>query len=85
MNLVTMTRKKEEIAEVRPDWVEAWEKEGWRVKDAPKSDVPDRDAIATMPKGEVREWIEAHGANVPKGATVEEMRAALTTMMFVDI
>lgn len=50
-----------------------------RVEDAPK--VPDRDAIATMSKGEVREWLEAHGADVPK--TVDEMRAALVEIMFV--
>lgn len=53
------------------------------VDEAPKSDVPDRDAIATMPKGEVRDWLEAHGADVPKGATVDEMRAALVETMFV--
>lgn len=52
---------------------------------APKADVPDREAIAAMPKGEVREWLEAHGADVPKGATVDEMRAALIAAVFVDI
>ena len=48
------------------------------------SDIPDRDDIAAMPKGEVREWLEAHGADIPQGATVSEMREMLTKIMFVS-
>ena len=46
--------------------------------------VPDRDAIATMPKGECRELIEAHGGEVPQGASVAEMREMLAKIMFLE-
>lgn len=46
--------------------------------------VPDRDAVALMSKGEVREWLEATDTIIPKGATVGQMRDMLTRAMFVD-
>lgn len=51
---------------------------------APKAEVPTRESIAKMSKTEVREWLEAHGADVPKGVTVAQMRAALVNAMFVE-
>ncbi|MEB3419911.1 hypothetical protein ACFSDD_11065 [Salipiger marinus] len=56
-----------------------------RAQAVPERKAPeDRAAIATMPKGEVREWLEELNIEVAKGATVEEMRAALTGAMFPD-
>lgn len=48
---------------------------------APKSP----DDIASMRKGEVREWLEAHGFEVEPGMAVDQMRDALTKVMFVDL
>lgn len=54
-------------------------------EDAPAAPVlPSREIIATMGKAEVREWLEAHGAEVPKGRTVAEMRADLLALMFLE-
>lgn len=50
-------------------------------KEEPKADVPTRDDIATMKKGEVREWLEAHGADT--SGAVGEMRERLVAVMFV--
>lgn len=44
--------------------------------------LPDRNAIASMKKAEVVEWLEAHGAET-KGK-VGDLRARLTAIMFVD-
>lgn len=41
-----------------------------------------RDEIQTMPKGEVRELLVAHGIT-PEGS-VREMRKALTRVMFLE-
>lgn len=40
--------------------------------------------IDAMGKADVRELIEAHGAEVPKGATVADMRDMLKRIMFVE-
>lgn len=50
----------------------------------PRAAVPSREDIATMSKADVREWLVAHGADAPKGATVAQMRAALIRVMFVE-
>lgn len=41
--------------------------------------------IDAMGKADVRELIEAHGAEVPKGATVADMRDTLKRIMFIEV
>ena len=53
--------------------------------DAEPAKPPAREDIASMSKKDVREWLEAHGAEIPKGATVDDMREKLTAVMFSDI
>lgn len=54
-------------------------------EDAPEEpSIPTRESIAAMGKAEVREWLEAHGAEVPKGRSVAQMRDDLARVMFVD-
>lgn len=53
--------------------------------DAEPAKLPAREDIASMSKKDVREWLEAHGAEIPKGATVDDMREKLTAVMFSDI
>jgi len=42
------------------------------------------DDIDALSKGEVREWLEAHGVEPEKGAKVADMKDALTRIMFVE-
>lgn len=51
--------------------------------DAP-TPLPTREDIATMPKAEVIEWLEAHGAEVDKRTGEEKLRAALLSVLFVE-
>lgn len=50
---------------------------------APAPTLPSREDIAAMPKGEVKEWLAAHGVDDPKGP-VADMRAALASMIHLD-
>jgi hypothetical protein len=52
---------------------------------ATQASIPTREDIREMRKGEVREWLEAHGAEVPKGRSIVEMRADLETLIYLDI
>lgn len=45
--------------------------------------LPTREDIAAMPKGEVKEWLVAHGVDDPNGR-VADMRAALVSMIYTD-
>lgn len=47
------------------------------------AETPDRDSIAKMKKPELREWLEAHGAEA--SGSVSDMRDVLTEIMFVEI
>lgn len=44
-----------------------------------------RESVAAMGKADVRDLLEAHGVDVPKGASVGTMRDMLTRVMFVDL
>ena len=44
-----------------------------------------RAGVAAMGKADVRQLLEAHGVDVPKGATVDKMRQMLTDVLFVDL
>lgn len=44
--------------------------------------IPTRESIATMPKAEVVEWLDAHGVEGAKGK-VADLRKTLTEIMFV--
>lgn len=44
-----------------------------------------REDIAGMGKADVRELLDLHGVDVPKGTTVGTMRDMLTRVMFVDL
>jgi len=45
--------------------------------------IPSKSDIATMKKGDVIEWLEAHGVTGASG-TVSELRDRLRRTMFVD-
>lgn len=47
--------------------------------------APTRETIAKMPKAEVIEWLEAHGAEPSKKASVAALRKTLTETMFCDV
>ena len=51
---------------------------------ADASNVPGIDDIAVMSKTDAREWLEAHGAEIPDGATVHKLRDMLKEIMFVE-
>ena len=56
-----------------------------RAKRPGPSSVPDAPAdIDAMGKAEVRGLLEAHGAEIPQGAKVADMRAALKRVMFME-
>lgn len=46
--------------------------------------IPSRDEIAEMRKPEVKEWLEAHGVDDPKG-TVAELRDVLAKTIYAGL
>lgn len=48
------------------------------------NEAPTREAIATMDKAEVLEWLDAHGWDGDKRLGVEKLRDALIGIMFVE-
>lgn len=46
--------------------------------------LPTRDDIAGMKRGEVVEWLKAHGVDDPKGP-VADLRDDLSRVMFADL
>lgn len=45
--------------------------------------LPTRDEIASMPKAEVVDWLQAHGVDEPKGK-VSDLREELTRIMYME-
>lgn len=48
-----------------------------------KAGIPTREDIATMPKTEVVDWLEAHGVEGAKGK-VADLRKSLTEIMYME-
>ena len=77
--LVKMTRDGKS-ADVHPDEVDGMKAHGWTEAEAAK-DIPTKSDIATMKKGEVKEWLEAHGADT--SGSVADLRERLAAVMFM--
>lgn len=45
--------------------------------------IPTRSEIATMPKAQVIEWLEAHGVEAPEGK-LADLKAALVKILYVE-
>jgi len=55
-----------------------------RANSAPAaSGIPSRSEIATMPKAQVVEWLEAHGVDAPEGK-LPDLKAALVKILYVE-
>lgn len=81
MELIRVTRG-EDFADIRPDWLEDWQAQGWEVPGV--SDTLDltREGIAKMPKADVIGLLEAHGVGKPEGS-VSDLREQLIGIVFV--
>ena len=77
--LVKMTRDGKS-ADVHPDEVDGMKAHGWAEAEAAR-DIPTSADIATMKKGEVKEWLATHGADTSGG--VADLRKRLAAIMFV--
>ena len=86
MRLETVTVKRDGMRGLRIINVSDFDPEKHVVFDAPVDDDSGitREVVAKMGKADVRELLEAHGVEVEVGAKVDDMRAALSKVMFVD-
>lgn len=73
--------------DVHPDMVADYEGGGYRraADDVSIRPIPSKSDVARMPKAEVIEWLEAHGADFPPGTSLAELRSALRRLLYVNL